>query len=401
MHRMLRSWSAISLILSCVGLALADQSPVEMAWSLIAKGERSQAIALLRHTISADPRNPDARLLLGSVLMEEGQVAESIEQLSAGVRLRPKSAEAHNALGEAYDAFGDAKAARPEFERAVELDPRHAQAQANLAAVLLEQGQTQQAAQHLDQAIRFFGPKPDAAYPHYLRAKIYSQQRDSLKAISELEKAVALRPDFAEAWSDLGEARKGASDDGGALTAFRRAVELNPDDAVAQTRLGSKLLDAGQVHEAVPCLQRAVRLDPKNQSALNSLQFALREDGQTEQANAVRKRLAELIRERDHADQNLVAAMELNNRGATLEKTGDVFGASEKYRAALELIPEHVGIRTNLAVALLKLGRWDEGLSQLRDALRRDPGNVELQAALDDALKQYRAHHDVPSRPRP
>ena len=45
-------------------------------------------------------------------------------------------------------------------------------------------------------------------------------------------------------------------------------------------------------------------------------------------------------------------------------------GAVEKYRAALQLFPEHVGIRTNLAVALLKLGQWDEGLAQMREALR-------------------------------
>lgn len=395
----LRGWPALPLALACAVLAMAEQSPVEKAWSLIAKGQRNQAIALLREIITADPRNGDARLLLGSVLMEEGQRADSIAQLSEGVRLRPKSAEAHNALGEAYQAFGETKAAQPEFERAIQLDSRHAQAHANLAAVLLQRGEAQGAVPHLDLAIRLFGQKPDAAYSHYLRAKIYSAQRDSAKAIAELEKAVALRPDFAEAWSDLGDARKGLFEDQGALTAFRRAVELNPDDAVARTRLGSKLLDDGQAHEAVLQLQQAVRLDPKNQSALNSLQLALRQDGQTEQANAVKRRLAEVLRERDHADQNLVTAIELNNRGATLEKSGDMLGASEKYRAALDLIPEHVGIRTNLAVALLKLGKWDEGLSQMREALRRDPDNVDLQTALDDALRQHRAHDDLPFRP--
>jgi thioredoxin-like negative regulator of GroEL len=52
------------------------------------------------------------------------------------------------------------------------------------------------------------------------------------------------------------------------------------------------------------------------------------------------------------------------------------------------LNPDHVGIRTNLAVALLKTGRWDEGLSEMREALRRDPGNTVLQKALEDALAQ-------------
>jgi len=102
---------------------------------------------------------------------------------------------------------------------------------------------------------------------------------------------VTLRPDFAEAWSDLGDARKTLLDDAGALAAFERAVALAPDDAVAQTRLGSQYLDEGKAHLAVAHLQEAARLDPKNQSTLHSLQRALREDGQAAQADAIKRKL--------------------------------------------------------------------------------------------------------------
>jgi tetratricopeptide (TPR) repeat protein len=94
-----------------------------------------------------------------------------------------------------------------------------------------------------------------------------------------------------------------------------------------------------------------------------------------------------------------VRAIETNNRGADLEIKGDLRGALEKYRVALELQPEHVGIRTNLGVALLKLGYWNEGISQLREALRRDPGNEDLQKALEDALAQARAYGIAVSQP--
>ena len=385
-------WFRALLAIACASLAMAQKPAVETAWQLLAQGKRDQAVTLLRDLIHADPRNADARLLLGSVLMENGERSESIAQLSEAVRLLPKSAEAHNALGEAYNAFGETSAARPEFERAVELDPRHAQAHVNLAAILLQQGEAARAVPHLDQAIRLFGRRADAAEPHYLRAKIYSEERDTAKAASELQQAVELRPDFAEAWSDLGDARKNLSDGKGALSAFRRAVALSPQDAVAQARLGALLLDTGAAHEAVEHLDIAVRLDPKNQSALNALQRALRQDGQAERAEAAKKKLAELLRERDEGDQKLVAALEINNRGAELEKAGDIRGALEKYRAAMELLPEHVGVRVNLAVALLKLGNWEEGISQMREALRREPGNAKIQKALEDALAQAKAH---------
>ena len=383
---------ALWLALACAGLLQAQRTGIEAAWDLAAKGQRDAATTLLYQIVKTDPRNADARLLLGSLLMEAGQHAASIEQLGEAVRLRPNSAEAHNALGETYSASGDNKAARPEFERAVTLDPGFAQAHANLGAALLELGEAQPAAAHLDRALKLFGRTADAAYPHYLRAKICSDNRDLAGAAAHLDQAVALRPDFPEAWSDLGEARKALLDDAGAVAAYQRAVELGPDDAVAQTRLGSMLLDLGRAHEAVPHLREAARLDPKNQTALYALQSSLRKDGQADAADAIRRQLVELIRERDRNDQALVRAIEANNRGAELEKSGDLRGALEKYRAALELQPEHVGIRINFGVTLLKLGQWNEGIFQLREALRRDPGNADLTKELQDALAQARAH---------
>lgn len=379
-------------MLALAWASLAQEPEIETAWRLVAQGKRGEAVSLLRGLVTKDPRNADPRLLLGSLLMEAGAGPESIAQLSEAVRLRPKSAEAHNTLGEAYNFFGETKSARVEFERAVELDARHAQAHVNLAAALLSEGDAQSALHHLNQAIQLLGQKPEAGYPHYLRAKVHSDRRDFAKAAADLGRAVALKPDFAEAWSDFGESRKNLSDASGALTAFRKAVELRPDDPVAETRLGSALLDGGKAHDAVPYLEQAVRLDPHDQSALNALQRALRQDGQSERADAVKKQLSELLRARDQADQNLVTAIELNNRGAELEKNGDLSGALERYRAAAKLRPDHVGIQINLAVALLKLGHWDEGITQMRDAVRRDPGNTELQKALEDALAQARTH---------
>lgn len=59
-----------------------------------------------------------------------------------------------------------------------------------------------------------------------------------------------------------------------------------------------------------------------------------------------------------------------------------------KYRAAVGLLPDHTGIRVNYAVALLRLGQWQQGLAKLREAVRREPGNALWKAALDDALRQ-------------
>jgi predicted Zn-dependent protease len=116
--------------------------------------------------------------------------------------------------------------------------------------------------------------------------------------------------------------------------------------------------------------------------------MALRQDGQPEEAARVKKQLADLLRSIDKESQNAFAALRINNEGAALEKTGNLSGALEKYRAALALDPNHVGIRVNFAVALLRTGHWKDGLTELRESLRREPGNAQVQTALEDALKQ-------------
>lgn len=385
---MLRFMRRFLAALAFAGLLLAQRAPVENAWDLLAKGERKQAIRALHEILKTNPADADARLLLGSILAEDGERSESIAQLTEAVRLRPQSAETRNALGEALNGFGETKTARGAFEKAVALDPAFAQAQVNLGLILVQAGEFAAAAKHLDRALQILGHTPDAAYPHYLRAKVNTEQDETQKAAAHLNEAVSLRPDFAEAWSDLGQARKTLLDDAGALAAFKRAVDAGPGDAVAQYRLGSEYLHQGETHLAVLHLQKALGLNPDDQSTLYNLQTALRRDGQVEQARKTKEKLTELLRKRDKAVENALTGVQLNNQGAELEKAGNLRGALEKYRAALELCPEHVGFRVNFAVGLLRLGQWNQGIAELREAVRRDPGNSTVKAALDDALAQ-------------
>ena len=374
--------------LACAALLQAQQSGVEQAWALVANGRRPEAMLLLAKVVQANPKNADARLLLGSLYQEAGKRAECLEQLNAAAKLRPGSAEAQNALGEAYTTFGEPQQARQQFERAVALNARFAAAQVNLGAALLEAEETQNAAVHLDLAIAQLGQTADAAYPLYLRAKIYTGRNELQRAAAALAQAVKIRPDFGEAWSDLGMARKSLGDEAGAMDALRRSTEISPDDAVAQTRLALEYLARGEAHQAIPHFQAAVHSAPGDQSALNGLQRALRQDGQVQQADEVKKRLTDLLRAKDQADQNSLAAVRLNNEGASLEKAGNLRAAAEKYGDAHRLDPNHVGIQVNYAVALLRLGEWKEGLELLRDAVRRQPEDIKLKAALEDSLRQ-------------
>jgi tetratricopeptide (TPR) repeat protein len=377
------------------GAVLLAQQPLERAWQLAAKGQPQEAIQLLRELVGADPQNADARLLLGSLLMEAGERTESINELAAAVRLRPRSVEAENALGEAYNKFGDTSAARKAFEAAVASKPDYPVAQLNLGQLLLAAGEVKAAAGHLDRAIQLFGRGDDAADAHYLRAKVYSAEGGVQQAAAQLEQAIALRPKFAEAWSDLGQARRTLLDESGALAAFERAVDADPRDAIAQYRLGAEYLRQSKPHLAIEHLEQAYQLNATDQSTLNALQMALWQDGKPEEAKRVRQKLAELLREKDQLNQDHLTAIRLNNEGAALQKSGGLPDALAKYREAARLYPEHPGIRVNYAVALLRLGQWTQGLDELHEALLLDPNNAKIKASLRDALAQA-PPNDIP-----
>ncbi len=312
----------------------------------------------------------------------------SLEKLRTEAARQPRSPEAQNALGEALAEAGELAAAREAFERAAKLKPGFGQAYLNLGTVCLQTDDLPGAELNLNRAIQILGKTPEAGYAFYLRARIDSARNEHEKSLQDLNRAVLLRPDLAEAWSDLGLARKTALDDKGALAAYQRAVQLNPSDPVAQYRLGAECLQENQPRLAVEHLRQAYTLNPKDQSTLNGLQSALRRDGQEPEANRIKAELAKLLRERDRADQNAVAAIKVNNEGAALQQTGDLRAALEKYREALRLNPDHNGIRVNYAVALLRLGAWTEGLTELHEAAQREPGNALIKAALKDALAQ-------------
>jgi tetratricopeptide (TPR) repeat protein len=387
-------------VLLCSQLLAAGQAQLERARQLVAKGSLKEAEATLRRIITANPNNPDARTLLGTTLVLEGIRGEAIEQLTDAVRLRPNSARSHNQLGMAFSRFLEVKPAREEFEKALELDPDLAEAHINLSLILAQAGELGPAGEHLDRAIEVQGNRRAAAYTHYLRAKVWAGQGQNEKSIAEFQKAVQLRPDYAEAWSDLGGMRRLALDKVGAVRALERAVALKPNDALAQYRLGQLYLQEGMALKAVPHLKQALSLDPDDRATLYNLMLALRKTGHEEEAKPIDARLAELQHQTDHASEVGLAAAGLNNEGVQLEKLGDIRAALAKYRAALDLDPTGFGFRLNYALALCRLGQWHEGEVELREVLRVDPNNADAARALYIARDQAKAQlADAPKHP--
>ena len=101
------------------------------------------------------------------------------------------------------------------------------------------------------------------------------QEGDPRQATTLIGQAIALRPDYADAYSNLGSAlvQRGRLED--AAAAFHTALELKPDHADAHNNLGNVLKEQGKLQDAVIAYRRALALTPDHVDAYVNLGITL------------------------------------------------------------------------------------------------------------------------------
>jgi tetratricopeptide (TPR) repeat protein len=366
----------------CSEWSFSAQSSVERAQDMLSNGSPEEGVALLRQIVKTDPGNVQAHLILGTALAVKGLRNESVEHITTAIKLVPSSADAYNRLGTVLSRFLETDAARNAFEEALALDPKLAAAHVSLALILARADELSAAHEHLDRAIELEAGNKDAASAYFVRAMVWSAQGDNRSAIVDLKNATQLRPDYAAAWSDLSQLLFSASDLSGALAAAERAVAIDPKDPAAQYQLGRIYLASGNSAAALEHLKAARSLGAEDKSTMYALSRALRSTGHLEEAEGVNRKVIELERQSVNATQVSLTAAGLNDEGLRLENSGDVQAAMAKYKAALDLDPTGYGFRLNYGLALCRLGRWQEGIVQLREVLKADPNNADAAKAL-------------------
>jgi len=367
------------------------QRQIAQAKHLLEAGSRDRAIAILREVLHEEPENGDAHLLLGSALALAPERSGALKELQRAVELQPSSALAHFTLGTAQARFGDPEAAKRSFEKTLQLDPGFAQAHVSLAMILAQQKEWPSARDHLIRAIQIQGNTPAAAHSHYVLARVLAEQDELEKALEELNTATSMRPNYAEAFLAQGLIRRQQRNDVAAIGAFKKAVALAPEDFEAQHELGAAYLRAGDASQAVVHLRQAAKLKPGDRSTLYQLCRAHQKAGNAAETQACEKELSANIRTGLATAGNELTATQANNAGVELEEAGNLAGALEKYRAAIRLDPTQTVFRRNVALALCRLGRWEEGIAELQEVLRENPDDAEATKALYIALENARA----------
>ncbi len=139
----------------------------------------------------------------------QAQMAGQLERAAAlyqeSIQLHP-TAEAHTFLGWTFSFLGRIEDAIAECRRAIEVDPSFGNPYNDIGAYLIELGRFDEAEPWFKKAMQA-GRYDPRHYPHFNLARVYIQRCDYDRAIEQLERAIELAPDYAQAKRELGKLR--------------------------------------------------------------------------------------------------------------------------------------------------------------------------------------------------
>jgi len=186
-------------------------------------GQLPEAERIYRQILADFPDNPDALHLLGVIAFQRGQLGDAESRIRAAIAVDSSVALYHANLGRVLKAAGRAEARV--YRDALKLDPDNAEALSDLAGVLLEQGQLDEAVDCCRRALKIDPGLKEAAFNLGLGLKAKGDGRAALGAFDE---ALAVADDYADAHFEKGRLLQEAGELAPAIDAYSRAIAIDP-----------------------------------------------------------------------------------------------------------------------------------------------------------------------------
>jgi len=207
----------------------------------------------------------------------------------------------------------------------------------------------------------------DAQTSFKLAAAFLAEGRPA-PALRELTKAEALTPEDPEIQYYLGAAYWMRREFGLAEEKFRRAVQLKPDYADAWNDLGALYMDQGRFSDAIPAFESALKnvFYSTQERALANLGWSLHKVGRDTEAE---RKLRDAI--------EVAPGFPLAHKflGAVLQERGDHRAAVDEFDQAIRLFPDDPETHLKRGLSLLRLGERSAARDDFEAAWRLAPGS--------------------------
>jgi putative PEP-CTERM system TPR-repeat lipoprotein len=340
-----------------------------------AQGNQKAAIIQLKNVVQQQPDHAAARLMLGQMYLDTGDMVSAEKELRRARELGAQADLAQPALGRALlwqgqfqrvlDEFpedqGNAEAltlrgqaflgldrpdeARPRFERALEVKPGLAGATLGLARLALMAGE------HSDNGRRL------------------------------LEQALVQDPDSIDSLRLKGELQRTGNEPAAARRTYERILEVKPNDVQARLDLANLAIQEDRLDDARQQIKLARKAQPKN-LMISYSQGSL--DFREKRYKSALEQVQQVLRVApEHMPSVLLA-------GAVSVALGSDTQAEQYLNQVLQANPGHAYATKLLATVALRGNKQDEALHMVRTALKSSPDDADLLAlAGETALRSH------------
>jgi tetratricopeptide (TPR) repeat protein len=228
---------------------------------------------------------------------------------------------------------------------------------------------------HVREACR--SPRAPAVYFSDL-AEMCRQKGLLVEAEEAGRRAVALAPNLAAAWNNLGIVLQEMLKLDESRLCIERALELEPNNAEALNNLANTFKRLGLAAEAEKRWNAALALKPEYAEAYSNLSNLLNDQGEYERAESMARRAIELNPRLADAYINLAAAYTVRHRHADALQVLDALQA---------FAPGHARALAARALTLKELDRLDEALDAAKRAALAAPEGPEAQNAIGQVFQ--------------
>jgi len=349
-----------------------------------------------------DAKDPEARGLKATFLLDKGDVNNALAELQSVVTAKPNNFVARFNLGRAHFARAEYEQARQDFNAAIELRPDYIPARLAQTQIALLKGENDAALRDADEILRI---APNSIQGKVMKAAALQRLQRFDDARTLLTAILEKQPKQVETLLELGVLDLNQKKTKEAEDVFHRAYEADPCNLRGLLGESRAYLLDGQPEKSVQIVELEAQKNPANVDLQRELGSA--------QVNA---------RQFDKAIGTYGALMpgvvEPRQRGDLWSRIGEAYlrkgdieqsvNSMEKARAAQ---PDNTGFTTNLAMLYEMLSKKDMARKYYEMSIKADPNNplalnnlayliTETNGDLDQALTYAtRAKQRLPDHP--
>jgi cellulose synthase operon protein C len=354
--------AAIFVVLSSLAACVdnSESGLLASAESHFTKKEYGAAAIQLKALLQKNPSSAEGRLLLGRVLLNQGnakdagiEIAKALELRMPEARVLPVYAAALLAQQQ-YKKLIDQLATKNLDDKSAKVDLR-----TSVAAAYMALGDLDRSTSVIDEVLQ-----TDARFAPALltKARILATKREYPSALALVEQALTIDESSVDAWNLKGTLQKITHPEGNdAIVSFRKAYSIQSDSVFARAAAVTFFIEKNQIIEARSELQKLRAVIPATNPVRQFLDahFAML-DGNYKLA----RETAELLLRRSPDDVRillLAAAVEFQS-GSSIQ--------AEKYlNKILSAQPNNASARRQLAQVHMRTGQPDKALATLQPLL--------------------------------